>query len=290
MSMPQMSVLAPPPAPGAAAEAPALPGAVPKLSMAPLGEKAPPPAAATPKALQIKVAELQGKSAGKPGLKPGSKPPMKPPVKPGAKPAAVLRKRPALGPVAKAGIGVLVLAVAFGAFFIYRIFFPPPGPVIAKPIPIVVVPKPSAAELLAKAATAPGKVIDSGQSAIEARRAAEQEKVDALANGQDAPTPTPTGVGVQVLALADLTKDVKVNNALIVAAPEASTAFRTFVANASIGGVFQGTPSKAIINGRIVREGQVVDSEMGVSFARVDVRKKMIYFKDASGAEVSKEY
>ena len=182
-----------------------------------------------------------------------------------------------------------------GGFYFYRIFFPPPSPVVAikVPPPIKPVPKESAADLLAKAAGTSGKLIDGGQAAIDARRAAEQAKIDALANGQDAPTPVPTSANEasqSVLANADLTKDVKVNNALIEAAPAANTLFRTFVANASIGGVFQGTPSKAIINGRIVREGQVIDSQLGISFDRIDAVKKTIYFKDATGAEVSKEY
>jgi hypothetical protein len=89
---------------------------------------------------------------------------------------------------------------------------------------------------------------------------------------------------------AKLTKDVEVNNAPIVAAASASTEFRAFVANASIGGVFQGKPSKALINGKVTREGQMVDSELGIAFDRIDADKKVIYFKDATGAEVSKNY
>jgi hypothetical protein len=110
--------------------------------------------------------------------------------------------------------------------------------------------------------------------------------VDALANGEEAPTPTP----VAVMEKAKITKDVEVNNAPIIAAASASPEFRAFVANASVGGVFQGKPSKALINGKVTREGQVVDSELGILFDRIDAEKKVIYFKDASGAEVSKNY
>jgi hypothetical protein len=249
-------------------EPPGPPGAIPKLSMSTPHD---PKAAAIPKGLQIRVAESQPKAGGKP---------------PVVKPGSVLRRRPTLSPVTKVGIAVLVLAIAIGGVFSYRIFFPGP----AKVVPIKVAPiakhaeaKPSSADVAGKVTAAPGNAIDSGQSAIAARRQAEQAKIDALANLEE-PTPHVT------MEKAKLTKDVEVNNAPIVAAPAASAEFRSFVANASIGGVFQGKPSKALINGRIAREGQVIDSELGIVFDRIDAEKKIIYFKDANGAEVSKNY
>ncbi len=216
-------------------------------------------------------------------------------MKPG-KAGSILRKRPTLSPVMKAGIGVLVLGIAIGGFFFYRVFFPAPSPVVQIKSPPIIKPrvddaKKTTADVLEKVASAPGKLIDSGQNAIMARRTAEQEKMDAIANGQDVPSPTPAPeVAQAVMAQSNLSSDVKVNNTPIVAAPTASAAFRAFVGNASIGGVFQGTPSKALINNRIVREGQTVDSELGIVFDRIDVVKKNIYFKDATGAEVSKNY
>jgi hypothetical protein len=62
------------------------------------------------------------------------------------------------------------------------------------------------------------------------------------------------------------------------------------VASALVTGVFQGSPSRAMINGTVVREGQVVNSALGVVFERIDAPRKMIYFKDYTGAEVSKNY
>jgi len=271
-----MGMPPPPPAPGSAADAPSPPGSVPRLSLATGQDKpAPPPA---PKGLQIRVAESQPKVGGKPVVKPGV------PGKPG-KPAAVLRKRPALSIVAKVGIAVLVLAVTIGGFFFYRIFFPPPSRVVKIDVPPI--PKPvvkPAADLLAKVAAEPIKPVDDAEIA---RLAAEKARLAAIGT---ATTPAPTDGGQAVMAESNITKDVKVDNTPIVAALAASPEFRTFVANASIGGVFQGTPSKAIINGRIVRESQVVDSPLGITFDHIDVVKKMIYFKDATGAEVSKSY
>lgn len=285
-TLPPVSVLAAPPPVGGAMEAPPPPGAIPRLS---LGTTSEAKAAPTAKGgLNIRVADSLGKPGGKPGVKP-------PVVKPG-KPGSVLRKRPALSPVMKAGIGVLVLGMAVGGFFFYRVFFPAPSPVVKIKSPPIAKARPdeakkSAADVIDKVTSAPGKLIDSGQNAILARRAAEQAKMDAIANGQEPPTPTPSpDVAQAVMAQTSLSNDVKVNNTPIVAAPTASAAFRAFVGNASIGGVFQGTPSKALINNRIVREGQTVDSELGIVFDRIDVVKKNIYFKDATGAEVSKNY
>jgi hypothetical protein len=193
----------------------------------------------------------------------------------------------------KAGIAVVVVAIAIGGVFSYRIFFPAPSRVvqIKPPGASPTVKKDladAASDLLAKAAEEPGKLIDKGQNAIAQHRSEEQAKLDAALNGQEAPTPTPATVSV--MAQSQLSTDVKVNSTHIEAAPAASADFRTFVANASIGGVFQGTPSRALINGVIVREGQTVSSTLGIAFERIDAEKKVIYFKDSTGAEVSKEY
>ncbi len=235
-------------------------------------------------------AGLNIKVAGDPGSK-GGKPPV---VKPGKvpKPGAVLKKRSALSPVAKAGVGVVVVAVAVAGVFFYRIFFPPPAkdvqikpPVVAKPVVKDV--KDAAATAAAatlKAAADASKLA----AAVAAKHAAEQAKVDAAADGQDVPTPTPATE--EVMAQSSITSDVKVNNTQLDAARAASPAFRAFVAGASIGGVFQGTPSRALINGAIVREGQVVEGSLGIAFDKIDAANKVIYFKDSTGAVVSKNY
>jgi hypothetical protein len=284
--MPPVSILSapPPPAPGGAPEPPAAPGSVPRLSMASLSAP-PPPAPAMKAGLNIKVAgdpAPKGKGGKPPVVKPGKTP----------KPGAVLEKRSTLGPVAKVGIGVVVVAVAVAGIFFYRIFFPAPTKdVQLKPTPVA---KPVvkdikdaaavAAATAAKAAADATKLAD----AIAAKRAAEQAKVDAAAEGQDVPTPTPATESV--MAQSSISSDVKVNNTHLDAAPAASPAFRAFVAGASIGGVFQGTPSRALINGSIVREGQVIEGALGISFDRIDSVNKVIYFKDSTGAFVSKNY
>lgn len=176
---------------------------------------------------------------------------------------------------------MVVVAIAIGGVFSYRIFFPGQDvkiklPPVAKPVikkDVVEMPKES-------------KPVESPE-AIAARKAAEQAKLEAE---KAAAEPTPTPASVTVMAPTTLSSDVKVNSTRIEAAPAASAAFRTFVASANIGGVFQGAHSRALINGSIVREGQVVEGALQITFDRIDSVNKVIYFKDSTGAEVSKSY
>jgi hypothetical protein len=277
-----MSVLSmpPPPPPGGAPEPPSVPGAIPRLSLSKPHEKsAAPPAKA---GLNIKVV---AESAVKMGGKPVAMPP--------GKKGAVLRKRAALSPVMKAGVAFVIVAFAIGGVYTYRIFFPAPSREVPIKSPVA---KPSpkkdlaaeAADSLNRIVSGPGKLMDKAQNALANRREGEQAKVDAAITGLEEPTPTPATVSV--MAESQLTTDIKVNSTRLYAAPAASAEFRVFVANASVGGVFQGTPSRALVNGVIVREGQTVNAALGITFDRIDAAKKMIYFKDATGAEVSKSY
>jgi hypothetical protein len=280
-----MSVLSapPPPAPGGAPEPPAAPGAVPRLSMPPPPGAPPPPVKG---GLNLKVSSDGAPKGGKPPVvKPGV------PGKPGkaGKLGAVLRKRAALSPVMKAGVAVVVIAFVVAGIFFYRIFFPAPTKDVPVKLQIVVRPPPpkdDPAALAAKAAAA--DAARKAQDALTAaKRIADQAKADAAA-GESSPVPAVTSESI--MADAAITKDVKVNNTHLDAAPAATAAFRAFVAGAGIGGVFQGHPSRALINGTIVREGDIVESSLGITFDRIDSIQKIIYFKDASGAQVSKSY
>jgi hypothetical protein len=241
------------------------------MSLPTSGTAPPPP----PKAgLNLKVAgeaPAKGKGGKPPVVKPGKVP----------KPGSVLRKRSALSPVAKVGIAVFVIALAVAGIFFYQIFFPKPSKVIEVRIPVVAKPGTDAKAAAAKAAADAAK----GADAAAAKKAADQ-----AAEAQAVPTPTPTPAVESVMAPSSIDSDVQVTSTHIDAAPAASAAFRTFVAGATIGGVFQGHPSRALINGTIVREGQMVENSLGISFERIDAANKVIYFRDTTGAEVSKNY
>lgn len=214
------------------------------------------------------------------GVKPGGTGGSRPPS---GKPGKVLRRRAALGPIAKVGLLVVVLGIGIGGYFSFRIFFPEETPDVKIKLLSV---KPGDGK----------KPLDASSKSPSGLPANQPVKVEvpAIVDDDVTPTPTPTPVpsGPNQIVMGDssITSDVKVGNTPLDAAPAASAAFRNYVANANIGGVYQGSPSRALINGTIVREGQVIDGALGIAFERIDARRKIIFFKDYTGAEVSKNY
>ncbi|MEO7413320.1 MAG: hypothetical protein ABIZ81_08175 [Opitutaceae bacterium] len=83
---------------------------------------------------------------------------------------------------------------------------------------------------------------------------------------------------------------VTANTGVPVAIISASPEFLAFVATVKISGVFQGTNSRAFMNGRLTRLGESIDTKLGVLFEGIDAEKKLIIFKDASGAIATRKY
>ena len=95
-----------------------------------------------------------------------------------------------------------------------------------------------------------------------------------------ASSPVSTSVGPGVTAQTGVS--ISVSNA--------SPAFRSFVANAKITGVFQGRNPRAVINGRVTRVGETVDHPLGIIFHDIDPQRKQIIFKDRTGAITTRKY
>lgn len=70
----------------------------------------------------------------------------------------------------------------------------------------------------------------------------------------------------------------------------ASRAFVAFVESVRISGVFEGNPARALINGRTVRAGGLVDAPLGVVFVGLDAANRQVIFRDAAGVFVRKPY
>jgi hypothetical protein len=104
------------------------------------------------------------------------------------------------------------------------------------------------------------------------------------------PEPKVSGERVASTATVELAPGVTATTESIKAVPNASAAFRSFVASAKISGVYQGTPPRAFINGRLVRMGEMVDEMMEIHFDSVDSDTRSIVFKDSTGATVSRRY
>jgi hypothetical protein len=165
------------------------------------------------------------------------------------------------------------LALAAGMIFlaITKFIDPPPPPPShvpkARPIPVELAPEAPAAE--APETKAPPVV--------------EPEKPRVT-------RPRPKSGAISNTVTTDLAPGVTVTTDAVQAEVEASQAFRTFVADAKVSGVFQGSPPRAFINGRLVRMGETVDSLLGIRFESVDPKTKNIVFKDSTGATVSRRY
>jgi hypothetical protein len=159
-------------------------------------------------------------------------------------------------------------------------------------------PTPGLSETQNAIAHAPVNAINKAQSVIDARSNSGQsrETVGAITEG-DQPAPpadktaviTPTAPQT-VATSSTIAPGVSATNDNVSAAAEASPAFRSFVANAKISGVFQGAPPRVMINGRLARAGDTVDSALAITFDGIDPDKKLILFKDKFGAVVTRRY
>ena len=72
--------------------------------------------------------------------------------------------------------------------------------------------------------------------------------------------------------------------------PVASPAFRAWTDDARITGVVSGASPRAIINGRLVRPGDVVDASTGIVFDGLDLERKTVVFRSREGAFTTKSY
>jgi len=74
------------------------------------------------------------------------------------------------------------------------------------------------------------------------------------------------------------------------APPPPSDAFKLFVVNLRVNGVFQGDNPRAMLNGKMYHLGDPVDVKLGIMLYQIDVEAKQIIFHDADGASVSRHY
>lgn len=208
------------------------------------------------------------------------------------------------------GIVALLAVSAGGGFFAYQHFAiepPPPPKAAAKSKAKQPGGGPTPSTTLNAIAAAPGKMIADAQNAIASRRSGEQGRVDAMSSGNEASgqhalrTPLPGELGGRASAApaAPALGRVSATTALapgvtttteVRASPEASPAFRSFVADAKVSGVYQGSPPRAFINNRLIKVGQMVEEGLAISFDGIDAENRMLLFKDKTGARVSKQY
>lgn len=292
---------------------PVLTSAPPAVARSPLA----PPAAAVKAPPPFPVIAPTG--AGKAGPPP-SMPPKVPLAVAGTGAAPTLETRPPIPERKKSsGSGLLkivgLIVVGCAGFVVYKQYMPapaasapptntPPANAVAPAAPAAVTnSSPTPSETLNNLAHAPANAINKAHDAIATRRASGQSRIDAASIGEDLPDapsgPAPAAPLKQGAAAKSAAPATSTTTALspgvaatahVEAAPEAAAPFRSFVANAKVSGVFQGPPSRAVINGRLTRVGEIVDATLGVTFEGVDSSRRHLIFKDAAGATVSRRF
>ena len=219
------------------------------------------------------------------------------------------RRRKKSGIGAQLG-GLVLLALAAGGCYLTYLHFDETSLVRAKSQTKAAANSksgPTSSDTLNAMAAAPGKLIGSAQEAVAKRRGSEQSRVDGILDGRDpsAPgalrTPLPgelRGRQAPAPAVPSMTR-VTSSKAIapglsvtteIQASRDASPAFRTFVTEARVTGVYQGSPPRAFINGHLVRVGQTVEEVLEITFDGIDSENRILLFVDRSGARVSKQY
>lgn len=300
----------PPAAPKPAAPSPAAPAFSAAVPAAPVPAASVPaaPAAAAPKPATPSRSPIPGYTAppfpkGARTKVPFNVPHLKAPVD---GPALASEPAAAKAPRKRGGlIAAAVSLVVFGVcgYFAWQHFMAPAAPsaapAAAQPSAATLAPAnaapasgPTPSDTLNKIAAMPGNAIQKAQDALAARRANGQGRVDALASGDDVPAkkaaaePAKSGTATAMTQVApNLTATTELE-----AGPQASPAFVAWSVNIKVNGVFQGSPARAMINGRLTRTGETVEPMLGIVFDSVDAERKLLIFRDAIGAKVSRKY
>lgn len=216
----------------------------------------------------------------------------------GGKPPPAIPKVKGRGPNKLILIGGALAAVIVlgGVYFVWLKPEPPPPPPPAK---VAVKPKPVAAPATDDATKAPaastaGKAVEKAQG-VAATRVAGVDNSDGVlekrgpANAAEKSAKAAPPEEETVASSKTIAPGISAPNANVMVAPEASPAFRAWAAAAKVGGVFPNRV-RAVINSRAVDGGQIIDDALGIIFDSVDQEKKVLVFRDKSGAKVSIKY
>ncbi|HEY8933009.1 MAG TPA: hypothetical protein VIM44_06840 [Rariglobus sp.] len=83
---------------------------------------------------------------------------------------------------------------------------------------------------------------------------------------------------------------ISTNTNPVPAVPVVSPQFRAWVESVRVTGVITGTSPKAIINGRLVRPGDMIDATESITLDTINAEQKLLVFRSRTGATLSKPY
>jgi type IV secretory pathway VirB10-like protein len=189
---------------------------------------------------------------------------------------------------------VLVLAVAFYGIRALTRANPKPQAHTAAPIaPVAAQPAQdqSAPKLVDHPTSVEGKAVAKARDLVAAHDKWEKEQgVTAVLEEPTAPTTTPGPASASAAPAQADTASAAPAASQPGAPPEPSDAFKQFVVNMRVNGVFQGENARAMLNGKMYHQGDAVDVKLGISLFKIEVETKQIIFHDATGAVVSRHY
>ena len=213
------------------------------------------------------------------------------------------------------GSGLLLAAlVGVGGYFAYDALAASSSSPAPEPAPRAKAPSTLAATMPAAAPAAaapaatnepvgparsmPGKMVEKARAAVAAhddsREAGMAEVLGDQPRSQPAAaTPPATYTPPEIDAITRANLPVEVPSAPVeapAAAVPPSEAFRAWVSQARVSGVRSGAQARAFINDRVIRQGETVDSGLGIVFVGVDSNRSILLFRDGTGAELGKRF
>ncbi len=145
------------------------------------------------------------------------------------------------------------------------------------------------------AAAAEGEAGATEQGVSRAALLAMHEKLGELPDSTD-PASQPTPVAPAPPPDPTAPAQVKLAGGIVIASaspadgPVVHSSFFYWIVNQNITGVFQSAPHRVMLNGQLVYEGDEINRALGITFDHLDPVKKVIVFRDKTGALVTRSY
>ena len=139
--------------------------------------------------------------------------------------------------------------------------------------------------------SAAGKAVAKARDLVASRERFDKEQgvEHILADTPDAAPSNPSANAVSIVQPAKPAPAAPEPEPELPAMPP-SAAFRQFVINMRVSGVFQGENARAMLNGKMYQLGDIVDGRLSITFFKIDVDSKQLIFRDASGAIMPRRY
>lgn len=193
------------------------------------------------------------------------------------------RLRPEQRPIFKVAVVVIAIlllgAIGAGGYMVYNMMFGGADDYVEPATPVAA---PPATTEPAGPSSVAGQLIDKAQDAAAAHDEV-TDAVEAVIDGEasDEESPVEEPPRVTIITTPEMVTPTAV---------QPSPAFQDWVSNAKITSVREGDDPRAFINDIFVKQGDTVDSQLGITFDSVDAERNLVIFKDATGAIVGKRY